>query len=181
MKADRIMKELVHNREYSIRTFDMGNHCILIDGRLTDHRYRLRRDEDSEVPKLVHDMVVRLKVRGPEMLIQQAHAEMPRHPRKECPVVIPWIRNLEGLRITTGFTMKVKEIIGNTKGCAHLTSLVITMGPSAVQGYWAAYGVESEKINLREEAIKKVINTCYLWREDGPIIRGLRESSRSQD
>jgi hypothetical protein len=172
------MKELVHNREYSIRTYDQGDHCILIEGRLKDHRYRPRQDESAEVPKLVHDMVVRLKVRGPEMLIEEADAEMPHHPRKECSVVIPWIRNLEGLRIAAGFTMKVKEIIGDTKGCAHLTSLVITMGPSAVQGYWAAYGVESEKIRLSEEAIKKVINTCYLWREDGPLIRSLRRPQK---
>ena len=38
--------------------------------------------------------------------------------------------------------MKVKKAIGRAKGCAHLTSLVIAMGESAVQGYWAAYGAE---------------------------------------
>ena len=76
--------------------------------------------------------------------------------------------------------MKVKEIIGDTKGCAHLTSLVIAMGPSAVQGYWAAYGVERSKIELHQEAVKNLINTCYIWREDGPLIMGLRENPESQ-
>ncbi len=173
------MKELVHKREISIRTYDLGNHCILIEGGLIDHRYRPRPDEVPEESKLVHDMVIRLKVRGPDMVIEEA--EMPHHPREECPGVLPWIRNLEGLRLATGFSMRVKEIIGGTKGCAHLTSLVIAMGPSAVQGYWAAYSVERAKMSLHEEAVRKVINTCYVWREDGALVHRLREASESQD
>ena len=68
------------------------------------------------------------------MLIEQAEATMPHHPREECPEVLPWIRNLEGLGIAPGYTMKVKRVIGGIKGCAHLTSLVIEMGESAVLG-----------------------------------------------
>ena len=48
------MKELVHNREISIRTYDLGDRLILIEGALKDHRYRLRHDEASEESKLVH-------------------------------------------------------------------------------------------------------------------------------
>jgi hypothetical protein len=174
------MMELVHNRELSIGTYDLGDHCIFMEGRLTDHRHRARRGETSESPKIVHDMVIRLKIRGPEMLIEEADAKMPHHPREECTVVLPWIRKLEGLRITAGFTAKVKKSLGDIKGCAHLTSLVIAMGPSAVQGYWAAYGVEREKIDIRDEAVKKVINTCYLWREDGSLVKKLRKASESR-
>jgi hypothetical protein len=172
------MKELVHNRDISIRTFDLGDHYILVEVSLIDHQHRPRDDEASEESKLVHHMVIRLKVKGPGMLIEQAEATMPHHPREECPVVIPWISNLEGLRITQGFSMKVKKAIGGTKGCAHLTSLVTAMGPSAVQGYWAAYGVESEKMSLHDEAVKNIINTCYLWREDGPFVKDLQENGK---
>jgi hypothetical protein len=76
--------------------------------------------------------------------------------------------------------MRVKETIGETKGCAHLMSLVVAMGPCAVQGYWSAYGVDRAEMSLREESIKKIINTCYLWREDGPLIMGLREALKIQ-
>ena len=125
-------------------------------------------------------MVVRLQVRGPAMNIEKAEALMTHHPREECPVVLPWISRLEGMGVIAGFTMRIKDIIGDTKGCAHLTSLVIAMGPAAVQGYWAAYGVEKEKIGLRKEAIKGVVNTCYLWREDGPLIHQLKEEIKSR-
>ena len=171
------MKKLVHTREISMRTSDLGDHSILVEGSLIDHRYRTSQEETSEEPELVHHMVVRLKVKGPGMLIEQAEATMPHHPRKECPEMLPWIRDLEGLEIAPGYTMKVKRAIGRTKGCAHLTSLVIAMGESAVQGYWAAYGTFVKKLGLREQTIKKFINTCHLWKEDGPIVKGLRQAS----
>jgi hypothetical protein len=172
------MEKLVHTREISMRTSDLGDHYIFVEGSLIDHRYLPEQTEGSEKPELVHHMVIRLKVKGPVMLIEKAEATMPHHPRVECPEMLPWIRNLEGLRIAPGYSMKVKKVIGGTKGCAHLTSLVIAMGESAVQGYWAAY--EKGRVGIREEIIKKFINTCHLWREDGPIVKRLREGLGSQ-
>ena len=174
------MERLVHTRNISMRTSDLGDHTILVEGTLIDHRYPPQQDEASEKSELVHHMVVRLRVKGPGMLIERAEATMPHHPREECPEVLPWTRNLEGLEIAPGYSMKVKKVIGGVKGCAHLTSLIIAMGESAVQGYWAAYGAEAARKGLREQTIKKFINTCHLWKEDGPIIKGLRETLKSR-
>ena len=175
------MRKLVHTRDISMRTFNLGDHYILVEGNLKDSRYRSGPIRNSGSPELVHHMVIRLKVKGPQMVIDQAEAKMPHHPRKECPEVLPWVRNLEGVEIAPGYTLKVKRAIGGVKGCAHLTSLVIAMGESAVQGYWSAYGVENKKKGLREQTIKKFINTCHLWKEDGPIVKEIRESSVSRD
>ena len=174
------MKKLVHIREISMKTSDLGDHTIQVEGNLIDHRYRPNPGAPSDEAELVHHMLIRLKIKGPTMFIEQAEATMPHHPRQECPVVLPWIRKLEGLRIAPGFTMKVKRVIGGKNGCAHLTSLIIAMGESAVQGYWAAYGVEKGKERGREQDLKKFINTCYLWREDGPIVKEFREPLKSQ-
>jgi hypothetical protein len=179
-KRGKPVKKLVHTREISIKTSDLGDHSILVEGSLIDHRHQPERDRAEEA-ELVHHMVIRLKVKGPGMLIEEAEATMPRHPREECPEVLPAIRNLEGLEIAPGYSMKVKRAIGGVKGCAHLTSLVIAMGESAVQGYWAAYEAERRRRGLREQTIKKFINTCHLWKEDGPIVRGLRETLKSQN
>ena len=175
------MKKLVHNREISIRTFDLGDHCIVVEGSLIDHQYRRRHNEASEESELVHHMIIRLKVKGPGMLIEQAEGTMPHHPKEECSVVLPWIQNLEGLKIAPGFSMKVKKVIGGTKGCEHLTSLIIAMGPSAVQGYLTAYGLERGRTSFRKQDVTNVINTCYIWREDGPLVKELLEAMESQD
>ena len=175
-----LMRKLVHTRDISTRTFALGDHSILVEGNLIDRRYGAKQNEPAEEPELVHHMVIRLKVKGPAMLIERAEAEMPHHPREECPEVLPRIRDLEGLEIAPGYSVKVKKAIGGVKGCAHLTSLVIAMGESAVQGYWAAYVEKKGRAGLREETIKGFINTCHLWKEDGPIVRVLRETLKSQ-
>jgi hypothetical protein len=163
-----------------MKTSDLGDHTIEVEGDLIDHRDPPAHHVPSEERELVHHMVIRMKIKGPAMFIEQAEATMPHHPRQECPVVLPWIRKLEGLRIAPGFTMKVKRVVGGKNGCAHLTSLIIAMGESAVQGYWAAYGVERGRERGREQDLKKFINTCYLWREDGPIVKEFRERLESQ-
>ena len=159
-----------------MRSFDLGDHTVLVEGTLLDHQNRPKQNKTPEKPKLLHHMVIRLKVQGPVMLIEQAEASMLHHPREECPEVLPWIRNLEGLRIVPGFTMKVKKVFGGIRGCAHLTSLIISMGESAVQGYWAAYGKEKGDLDLRKQTVQAFVNTCHLWREDGPILTSLRET-----
>ena len=58
------MEKLVHTREISIRTSDLGDHYILVEGSLIDHRYQPGQIEASEESELVHHMVIRLKVKG---------------------------------------------------------------------------------------------------------------------
>ena len=174
------MKELVQDRRLSLKSYDVGNNRILIEGTLTDNNFRIKKHEPPTDARLIHHMVVRLKVRGPKMVIEEAEAEMFHYPREQCPVVLPWIKRLEGLRVVAGFTMKVKETIGYEKGCSHLASLVISMGPAAVQGYMAAYGVDREKMRLKEAAMRNIVNTCYLWREDGPLVAGLGNADKAE-
>jgi len=70
--------------------------------------------------------------------------------------MLPWIRKLEGLEIAPGYSMRVKRIVGGVRGCAHLTSLVIAMGESAVQGYWTAYVAETRKNGPSRTDHKKI-------------------------
>ena len=168
------MKELVHSRDISLRTYELGNQVILFEGRLLDNRLRSREGEDLQTPKVIHEMVIRIKIKGPEMVIAEVKAEMPHVPMEECRVVLPWLKKLEGMSVVAGFTLRMKEMFGDVKGCNPLTSLLLAMGPEAVQGYLAAYrGRGASGTGSGEESYKKVINTCYLWREDGPLVRGL--------
>jgi hypothetical protein len=171
-----IMRELVHTRDISLKTYDLGDQMILVEGHLLDNRLREREGENDQIPRVIHNMIVRLKVKGPELIILEAEAEMPHVPMEECRVVMPWIKKLEGMSVVAGFTMKMKDMFGDVKGCNHLTSLIIAMGPEAVQGYLSAYrGRGSANRSTGEEAYKKIINTCYLWREDGPLVSALKK------
>lgn len=167
-------RRLVHTRNIEIQTYDLGSHLVLVEGKLKD-----RRDSDSPPgeagngPVLIHDLVARMWVQGPDLTISAVEAEMPHIPREMCPEVLPGVKKLVGLRIITGFTQKVKDLIGDVRGCSHLTNLFLTLGPAAVQGYWAAYGRRPGARSLDNPAVSRVINSCHVWRQDGPLVRGL--------
>jgi hypothetical protein len=169
------MDTLAHKREISMRTFKLGRHAVLVEGSLIDRRYPPGRKGVPQTPELIHHIIVKWKVKGPEMRIEHSSAEMPHYPNEECPAIFHVIRNLEGLQIVPGFTMKVKKTIGGARGCAHLTNLVLAMAEEAIQGYWAAYIEERRKNGLSEEEVKNFINTCHLWKEGGPILKRMKE------
>ncbi len=167
-------KKLVHTRKIEINTFDLDDHRILVEGELEDTRRPPSSVEESETgPFLVHHLVARIWVQGPDLTISAVDAEMKRIPRQECPEVLPAVQKLVGLKIITGFTQKVKDLIGSVKGCSHLTNLFLTLGPAAVQGYWAAYGRRPGARSLDNPAISRVIDSCHVWRKDGPYVQSL--------
>ena len=167
-------KKLVHTRKIAINTFDLDEHRILVEGELEDTRRPPSSAEESETgPFLVHHLVARIWVQGPDLTISAVDAEMKRIPRQECPEVLPAVQKLVGLKIITGFTQKVKDLIGSVKGCSHLTSLFLTLGPAAVQGYWSAYGRGDEARALDNPAVSRVVDSCHVWRRDGPYVKSL--------
>ncbi|MBI5967231.1 MAG: DUF2889 domain-containing protein [Deltaproteobacteria bacterium] len=166
--------KLVHTRKIEIRTYDLGDHRVLVEGELADQRIPpMPAGDQKRGPVLVHHLIARIWVQGPDLTISAVEAEMPRIPREMCPEVLPGVQKLVGLKIITGFTQKVKDLIGDVRGCSHLTNLFLTLGPAAVQGYWAAYGRSLGARSLDHPAISRVMDSCHVWRKDGPYVRSL--------
>jgi hypothetical protein len=156
-----------------IHTLDLGDHQILVEGKLMDTRIQPPSGSPVQGPILVHDLIARLWVQGPDLTIAAAEAEMPTIPREMCPQALPAVQKLVGLKVITGFTQKVKDLIGDVKGCSHLTHLFLTLGPAAVQGYFAAYGRASGARRLDHPALSRAIDSCHVWRKDGPYVKSL--------
>jgi hypothetical protein len=77
------------------------------------------------------------------------------------------------------FTSKVKALIGGPKGCNHLLALLTAMAPAAVQGAFSAKArepIDQETSTLI--ALKRLKDTCWAWREAGPLVENTRTSSR---
>jgi len=153
----------VHTRKVEINAFDVGDHQVLVEGELLDTR----------PVGSIHHLFARIRVQGPDLTITHVDAEMKRIPREGCPEALPAVQKLSGLRIISGYTQRVKDLIGDVKGCSHLTSLFLTMGPVAVQGYFAAYGRKGAPRTPDNPAFARVLNSCHVWREDGPYVRSL--------
>jgi len=167
-------RKLVHARKIEIHAYDLGENRVLVEGKLTDTRpSQLSARGPASQPARIHDLIARIWVQGPDLTISAAEAEMGQIPREMCPEVLPGVQKLVGLRIITGFTQKVKDLIGDVKGCSHLTNLFLTLGPVAVQGYWAAYGKSAGSRSLENPAFSRVLDSCHVWRRDGPYVRSV--------
>lgn len=171
-------KKPVQSRTMEIQIFDLGDHQVQVEGQLRDRRTVPPRGSQDH-PALIHHLIARLWVRGPDLTITAAEGEMKRVPRDLCPEILPGLQKLVGLRIITGYTQKVKDLIGGVQGCSHLTNLFLSMGPAAVQGYWAAYGRKPGARSLNNPAILRVIDSCHVWRKDGPLVQSLEDGRRN--
>ena len=83
---------------------------------------------------------------------------------------------IKGLVIAPGFTSKVRKIAGGIKGCVHLTTLLLSMAPAALQGYWVfisrkRHGSEDSDLDIKNY----LVGSCWAWRKDGPLIKSLEK------
>lgn len=183
---NRIHGDVIHNRSLNLKTYPIDEENIIVEGVLLDERFTpvYNMVGRQEEPGVVHHMVIRLLIGGPMPLaVHDAEAEMPRVPRERCHRTLGSIKGIIGLKIQSGFGEKVRHAMGGTKGCAHLTHLVVTMGQEAVHGYWANRRRNPQPIpsDLEQvEGLDHVVNSCRLWREDGPLVNELKNLLRKR-
>jgi Protein of unknown function (DUF2889) len=170
----------VHERKIEIRTYSLENDRVLVEGWLRDERMVAgsTRDGRPRPPGLVHWMCVRLLVGGRPITILDAEAEMPAVPNPLCPTVADSVKKIIGLSIVAGFSDRVRKKLYGVEGCSHLMHLILAMGPAGLHGYWASQSrkpLPAPRSFEETPHLEYLINSCQLWSEDGPLVRGLRE------
>jgi len=119
-------------------------------------------------------------VKGPNLTIEDIEVEMPTIPHEACVETLRCLDPVKGMPIVTGFTARVKDLVGGVNGCCHLLSLLTAMAPAAVQGAWSAMSRKPiDPETYLPMALGRVKNTCWVWREDGPLIKEWREKANN--
>lgn len=182
---ERILQNPVHERRIEIRTFPLGNDQVIVEGWLRDERMvsGYHRDGQPRPPGVVHKMCVRLLLGGRPLTILDAEAEMPTVPHPLCPTVAETVKKIIGLPIVAGFSEQVRQKLYGVEGCSHLMHLILAMGPAGLHGFWADQGRKSASVprNLNEiPHLNLLINSCRLWRTDGPLLAQLQEALEKQ-
>lgn len=168
----------VHSRTISVTTYAYDTDAVALEGHLTDDRFVATYSlfGDPRAAGIVHDMVVRMIVRGPRLVIEAVEAEMRTVPNPNCPEAIDSLSPLKGESITAGFTTKVQRLVGGSKGCAHLVALCRAMASAAIQGAYSMVAQQRpENRKLTMKSLKNVLDTCHLWRADGPMVQSLKQ------
>ena len=172
--------EKIHSRTINIDSYTEGAGIMIFTASLVEKRltpYYLSTGELQPAGDL-HNLKLTLRVKTPEMLIEDVEAEMIEVPREECREILPAFRNIKGLRIEQGFSSKVKKMLGGTAGCTHLVHLLLTLAPAAMQGAWTERA-RRKHTGLNPERLKKLsailIDSCFAWRKDGKAAARLKD------
>lgn len=169
----------VHTRHIQVATYAHESDTIIVEGRLTDNRLMDSYRSGGAVipPGIVHDMVIRLKIKGPRLKIEDVDVQMPTVPHADCSQTRQSLEPVIGMEIVSGFTLKVKALVGGAKGCAHLVALLTAMASAAVQGAWSAVTREPvDDPGFKRHTLDRIKDTCYVWRSDGPALKKYRET-----
>ncbi len=165
----------IHNRNLDISSYIVDDEHILISGELKERNLITiyKRSGDRIEPNVFHHMQIQLLVKSAELKIVDIHVKIPGAPHDDiCREMENSLDKIKGLNIAPGFTSKVKKIAGGIKGCVHLTTLLLSMAPAALQGYWI---FEARKEHRSENSVldieKYLVDTCWAWRKDGPLAK----------
>ena len=176
----------VHERHLEFRTYPLEDERLIVEGWLKDERLvpGYHWNGKSRPTGVVHWMCVRLLVSGWPVTILDAEAEMPDIPHELCPTTLESVKRIVGLSIISGYSEEVHRRLGGVQGCAHLTHLIVTMGPAALHGYWTQISRQRRPIprSLDEFlGLPQLMNSCKLWREDGPFMQMIQEALKTQN
>jgi hypothetical protein len=135
LSEPKVAREGLHRRNITIRGYKRADGLFDIEGHLHDSK-----DYDFKVAsgarkagEPVHSMWLRITI-DKKLHIVDAEASTDAMPYAGyCDAITPDYKKLIGLVIRPGFTNRVKELFGGTKGCTHITELVGTLATAAFQ------------------------------------------------
>lgn len=123
----------------------------------------------------VHDMQVRITL-DRAMTVRDIEVTTNHAPYEPCPSVAPAYKGLIGAKVGGGWRKAVAEAVGRTKGCTHITELLMPAATVAFQtiGSWPKAGAVATEGRPDQSAKKPYfIDGCKAWASDGEVVKRL--------
>jgi hypothetical protein len=171
----------IHNRNMDIITLHFDEDHILLVGELKERRIvdGFRISGERIQPGTYHHMKIALLVAISTLTIEAVEVQLPTTPHDDCAEMQASLEIIRGWTISPGFTSKIKRALGGVRGCVHLTTLLIAMAPAALQGYWVHKSRKSPPKDISSHEMEQyLVDTCYVWRKGGPLVRKLAAESK---
>ena len=177
-------RDHLHTRQIVCEGFAREDGLWDIEGTFTDVKTygfenRWRGRVEAGVP--VHEMRVRLTLDN-NFVVKAVEVSMPGAPFPSCASIEPDFGVLVGVRVGPGWNRKVKELVGGTKGCTHVTEILGRMAMAAYQtipiellkrAHRATKG-DPEKFRalMKRSGWKPYfVDGCHTWRSDGEAVK----------
>jgi len=168
-----VERDELHHRRYDFHGYERHDGLWDIEGRIVDTKsYPFTNQDRGEIApgEPLHDMEVRLTL-DEDFVIRDIEATTSSGPFHICPAIGPNYRKLIGKRIGQGWRRTIKEAMGGTEGCTHISEM---LGAMATVAYQTMYPALARKNKLPGNAPGRrpaLIDSCHAFRSDGPIVR----------
>jgi hypothetical protein len=168
----------LHTRKISCQGYEREDGLFDIEARIIDTKtYEVREPyRGLRQPGMhVHDMELRLTI-DRAMTVRDVEVTTNDAPYDACPTVAPGYKALVGAKIGAGWRKAVAEAVGRTKGCTHITELLMPAATVAFQtiGSWPKEG-EVATAEKPDRSTRKpfFIDGCKAWASDGEVVKKL--------
>lgn len=168
----------LHTRTIKCEGFERDDGLFDVEAQIIDQKTYAVDEPDRghrSAGMHVHDMQLRLTldramtVRGIEVTTNHA-------PYGACPSVAPAYQALIGAKVGGGWRKAVSEAVGRTKGCTHITELLMPAATVAFQtmGSWPKAGQVATGERPDQSTQKPYfIDACKAWAADGEVVQRL--------
>ncbi len=170
-----LSRNLAHTRVVTCHGYKREDGFWDIEGRIVDTKpYRFANKDRGgwiEADEALHDISIRITI-DIEMNITDAEAVIDSSPYIYCKCVVATAKNLIGLQIAPGWTIKSKAAMGKKRGCTHLTELLGPVATTAIQ----TISSETMKRSKRGagdpiESASLFLNSCHSLSADSPVVK----------
>jgi hypothetical protein len=177
-------KTKIHTRDIQLSTYPHSDSQVIIHGILKDQRYIRVFDITGDVkqPGIIHHMDVKLMVSSNPLMIEDAQAKMLHVPMDECKKTLDAIEKLKGIKIQSGFSKNIRNIMGGNKGCTHLCQLIIVMAQEIVHGWMTQKRKDKSPVPKDIDSLdekKFLIDSCRMWTKNGPKMKDLEKAIKA--
>ena len=168
----------LHTRTITCEGYERDDGLFDIEASIVDQKtyevdepYRGHRPAGAHV----HDMQLRLTL-DRSMTVRDIEVTTNHAPYDICPSVAPGYKALVGAKVGGGWRKAVTEAVGRTKGCTHITELLMPAATVAFQtmGSWPKDGQVATEAHP-DQAPKKpyFIDGCKAWASDSHVVQRL--------
>lgn len=176
----------VHTRSIVCRSFLREDGLIDVEGRFMDTRpfaYQSEWRGPSAAGEALHHMQLRVTLDSKRHIVALTSA-MPNTPYVGCDEVNSHFQRLVGLSIGRGFRKAMLERLGDSEGCTHVLGLLTAISAAAIQSFTSSYYAPRKPDSpapIRIFNLDNLVNSCYSYREEGPLVRDMRAAQLNKN
>lgn len=170
-------KELVHTRQISCRGYRRRDGLWQIEASVADEKEQAVpfNSRPAVVPgERIHHFSLCVVI-DDDYQIRDVAAKTLAAPWPVCTDIAADYRKLIGLRIGPGFNRAVREILGGTLGCTHLSDLLGQVGNTYMQASYPDRLARQKLLGTDpcqwpDKGTLAFVDGCHAWRKDGPVL-----------